>query len=136
MVTLHFLPYTEIEQLSSVGRIRKVLSLAKENKIVLLQGRLKKEEEAELIKTTMEEINKEFRGIELAVINPATTATDGLQKFKYDMMNMFFGDTQGLTIVGPSNIVKSIRRDPTKIELLTQEARSGSSRTAAKKKRR
>jgi len=123
MVTLHFMPYTEIEGLSSIGRIRKLLTIAKENKIVLLQGRLRKEEEAELIKTTMEEINKEFKGIELAVINPTQTAQDGFQKFKYDMLGMFFGDTQGLTIIGPSNVVKSIRKDPTKIELLTAEAR-------------
>ena len=56
MVTLQFIPYTEIEELSSIGRIRKLLNIAKQNKIVLLQGRLKKDEETELIKATMEEI--------------------------------------------------------------------------------
>ncbi|RJQ19061.1 DUF2073 domain-containing protein [Candidatus Woesearchaeota archaeon] len=136
MVTLHFMPYTEIQPLSSVGRIRKLLNIAKQNKIVLLQGRLRKEEEAELIKTTMEEINKEFRGIELCVINPAQHATDGLTKFKYDLMSVFLGDTQGLTIIGPSNIVKGIRQDPTKIELLTQEAQRKAASSSGKKKRR
>ena len=125
MVTLHFVPYTEIEPLSGVGRIRKLLSIAKENKIVLLQGRLRQEEEAELIKTTMEEINKEFKGIELAVINPSETAKDGLQKLKYDVLGYLFGDTQGLTIIGPSSIVKKIKNDPDKIELLTSELRQG-----------
>lgn len=123
MVTIQFVPYTEIEALSGLGRIRKLLSIAKTNKIVLLQGRLRKEEETELIKTTMEEIDKKFKGIELAVINPAQTAHDGFQKFKYGMLNTLFGDTQGLTIIGPSNIVKSIKKDPNKIELFTQEAR-------------
>lgn len=123
MVTIQFVPYTEIEGLSGLGRIRKLLGIAKMNKIVLLQGRLRKEEEVELIKTTMEEIDKKFKGIELAVINPAQTAQDGFQKFKYSMLNTLFGDTQGLTIIGPSNIVKSIKKDPNKIELLTQEAR-------------
>jgi hypothetical protein len=93
------------------------------NKIVLLQGRLSKEEEAELIKTTMEEIDKKFKGIELAVINPSQTAQDGLQKLKYDLLGMFLGESQGLTIIGPSSIVKSIKKDPNKIELLTSEAR-------------
>jgi hypothetical protein len=123
MVTIQFVPYTEIEPLSGLGRIRKLLGIAKMNKIVLLQGRLKKEEEAELIKTTMEEIDKKFKGIELAVINPSQTAKDGLQKFKYDLINMFLGESQGLTIIGPSSVVKSIRKDPNKIELLTAEAR-------------
>ena len=121
MVTLHFVPYTEIERLSSVGRIRKLLNIAKQNKIVLLQGRLKKEEETELIKTTMEEINKEFRGIELAVINPAHSSLDGFAKFKSDVFGFVLGDRQGLTIVGPANVVKAISKDPNKIELFTSE---------------
>jgi hypothetical protein len=123
MVTIQFVPYTEIENLSGLGKIRKLLNIAKANKIVLLQGRLKKEEEAELIKTTMEEIDKKFKGIEMAIINPSQTAQEGMQKLKYDFLNLFFGDTQGLTIIGPSNIVKSIKKDPNKIELLTKEAR-------------
>ena len=120
MVTIQFVPYTDIENLSGLGRIRKLLNIAKTNKIVLLQGRLRKEEEVELIKTTMEEIDKKFKGIELAVINPSQTAIDELQRFKYGFLNMFFGDTQGLTIIGPSSIVKSIKKNPNKIELLTK----------------
>jgi hypothetical protein len=123
MVTIQLLPYTEIESLSSVGRIRKLLSLAKENKIVLLQGRLKKEEETELIKVTMEEINKEFKGIELAVIHPSMSQLSGFQKFKNDVVSALLGDRQGLTIVGPASVVKEIKKDPNKIELLTSEGR-------------
>ncbi len=123
MVTIQFVPYTEIEGLTGLGRIRKLLNIAKANKIVLLQGRLRKEEEAELIKTTMEEIDKKFKGIELAVINPSHSAKDGFQKLKYDLLNMVFGESQGITVIGPSNIVKKIKKDPNKIELLTSEAR-------------
>ena len=121
MVTLQLLPYTEIEGLSSVGRIRKLLNIAKQDKIVLLQGRLRKEEETELIKTTMEEINKEFKGIELAVIHPAMSQLSGLQKLKNDFVSAVLGDRQGLTIIGPASVVKAIKKDPNKIELLTSE---------------
>ena len=38
MVTLQFIPYSEIETLSSIGRIRKILNIAKQDRIVLLQG--------------------------------------------------------------------------------------------------
>lgn len=123
MVTIQLLPYTEIESLSSVGRIRKLLNIAKQDKIVLLQGRLKKDEETELIKVTMEEINKEFKGIELAVINPAAANLSGLQKLKNDLISAMLGDRQGLTIIGPASIVKQIKKDPNKIELLTSEKR-------------
>ena len=123
MVTIQLLPYTEIESLSSIGRIRKLLTLAKQDKIVLLQCRLRKEEETELIKTTMEEINKEFKGIELAVINPAQSTLKGVQKLKYDMVSAVLGDRQGLTVIGPASVVKAIKKDPNKIELLTSERR-------------
>jgi len=123
MVTLQFVPYTEIEGLTSLGRIRKLLNIAKQNKIVLLQGRLSKEEEAELIKVTMEEISKEFKGIELAVINPTESQLTGVQKFKHSMFSMILGQREGLTIVGPANVVKSIKKDPNKIELFTSERR-------------
>ena len=122
------MPYSEIEGLSSVGRIRKLLNVAKENKIVLLQGRLKKEEETELIKATMEEINKDFKGIELAVIDSSAAETAGIKKFRNAVFGMLLGDRQGMTIIGPASVVKEIKKDPNKIELLTQETR-------AKKKR-
>ncbi len=123
MVTIQLLPYTEIESLSSVGRIRKLLTIAKQDKIVLLQGRLRKDEETELIKVTMEEINKEFQGIELAVINPAAANLTGLQKLKNDVIGAVLGDRQGLTIIGPASVVKAIKKDPNKIELLTSDKR-------------
>ena len=120
MLTIEFIPYAEIENLSSLGRIRKLLNTAKQNKIVLLQGRLKKEEEAELIKTTMEEINKDFKGIELAVIEPEGEAA----RFKGFVTNLLLGDRNGMTVIGPATVVKSIRRNPNKIELLTNEIRN------------
>ncbi len=70
MLTLQFIPYTEIEQLSSSKRISKLLHLVKGDKIILLEGRLRREEEAELIKRTMESIGPKFSGIELSVVYP------------------------------------------------------------------
>ncbi len=123
MVTLQLVPYTEIEALTSVGRIRKLLSIAKEDKIVLLQGRLKKDEETELIKATMEEIDDAFKGIELAVINPGvSTALTGFQKLRSNVVTTLLGDRQGLTIIGPATVVRKIKKDPNKIELLTKDA--------------
>lgn len=118
----------EIESLSSIGRIRKLLNAVKEDKIVLLEGRLKKEEEAELIKTTMEEINADFKGIELAVIYPSAHNDAAFKKIKQGFINMLLGDRQGLTIIGPASIVKEIKKDPNKIQLLTSDSRKKSSK--------
>jgi hypothetical protein len=135
-LTLEFIPYTEIENLSSLGRIRKILNTVKDSKIVLLEGRLKREEEAELIKTTMEEINSEFKGIELAVIYPGTQNLDFFKKMRVQFFNALLGDRQGLTIVGPASIVKEIKKDPNKIQLLTLESpKAVSSKKEGDKKR-
>ncbi|MBT4824900.1 DUF2073 domain-containing protein [Candidatus Woesearchaeota archaeon] len=119
MLTLEFMPYDEIAQLSSNKRISKLLRIVKENKILLLEGRLKKEEEAELIKRTMEEIDEDFKGIELGVIFPGEKESDMLKKLKANMVNLLLGDRRGFTIIGPATVVKEIKQDPNKIQLFT-----------------
>jgi hypothetical protein len=123
-LTLYFMPYSEIEGLSSLGRIKKLLRIAKEDKIVLLEGRLKKEEEVELIKTTMEEIDEEFKGIELAVINPSAGTDEFIKRMQANLINLIGGNRLGLTIIGPSSIVKEIKKDPSKIQLFFENEKN------------
>src|SRR3989344_651438 len=123
MVTLQLVPYNEIEDLGSARRVKKLIDIVKENKIVLLQGRLKKEEETDLIAITMEEVGDRFKGIELAVINPENKDAAGIKKVRNNFFGFLLGDRQGLTVIGPASIVKEIKKDPNKIELLTKEIR-------------
>ena len=124
MVTLQFVPYHEIEELGSARRVKKLIDIVKENKIVLLQGRLKKEEETDLISIAMEEIGERFKGIELAVINPGDRDVAGVKKIRDNFFGFLLGDRQGLTIIGPATIVKEIKKDPNKIELYTKELKN------------
>ena len=133
MLTLRFVPYHEIEYLSSARRIHKLLDLVKEDKIVLLEGRLKKEEEADLIEITMENIDEKFKGIELAVVNPERKEQNIMRKMKSGFMNAVLGDRQGLTVIGPATVVSEIKKNPDKIELYTQEE-SGRKKKTKKKK--
>lgn len=121
-LTLQFVPYTEIENLSPLTKIHKLLKLAKENKIVVLEGRLKKDEEAELIRVTMEEIDDDFKGIEMSVIYPQSSDARFIDKMKTSLANMLLGERIGLTVIGPASIVKEIKQDPSKIQLLTEDA--------------
>ena len=123
MVTLQFVPYHEIEDLGSARRVKKLIDIVKENKIVLLQGRLKKEEETDLISIAMEEFGNKFKGIELAVINPEEKDVAGIKKLKSNFFGFILGDRQGLTIIGPASIVTEIKKDPNKIELYTKEVK-------------
>jgi hypothetical protein len=119
-LSLQLIPHSEIEKMGSSERIKKILSLVVENKIVMIQGRLKSDEEARLIEDTMVMVDhvKNFKGIELAVIEPDNGERGLWQKLKAGLAKKLTGDSSSLTIVGPSSIVKEIKRDPKKIELL------------------
>ena len=117
-LTIHFMPYDEISSLNSQERIKKLLKLILGDKIILLQGRLKAEEEARLIEDTMVMIGhiKGFRGIELAVISPNKNLT-ALDGFRKGLAKILLGDRDAMTVIGPASIVKDIKKDPSKIEL-------------------
>lgn len=84
-----------------------------------MEGRLKPNEETDLIQRTMENLSKDFKGIELCTVYPNVK-----DKFlKGLLVNILIGDRTGLTVVGPANIVKEIKRDPNKILLLTENVR-------------
>ena len=118
MITLEFIPHSEIEGLPTGKRIKKLLDIAKENKIVLLEGQLGKDEETELIKATMEEINSEFKGIEMAVLD--STKGSGIG-FKRMLADFLLKEKRGTTIIGPATVVKEIRQDPNRIQLLIKD---------------
>jgi hypothetical protein len=118
--SIQFLPYTEIRELDSDERIRKILGIILSNNILILQGRLTANEEARLIGDTMAMIGhiKDFRGIELAVISG-----NGKEGFFGKMTKgianaLAGGDFSAITIIGPATIVKEMKRNPKKIELL------------------
>lgn len=118
---IEYLPYSSLENMSSLSKIYKILKLAKDDKIVLIEGRLSKLEETELMKITMEEITDEFKGIEFAIIDPKSSRNNTVDFLKMKVANFLIKNRLGLTIVGPANIVKEIKRNPNKIELLIHE---------------
>lgn len=133
MVTFQFVPYNDIVELGSARRVTKLINIVKENKIVLLEGRLKKEEEADLIAIAMEEVNDRFKGIELAVIDPKREEAGFLKGMKSGIVNIMLGDRQGFTVIGPATIIKEVKKDPNKIELFTDEKKAKLKSKKAKK---
>ncbi len=118
--SIQFLPYSEIRDLGSDERIRKILGIILGNNILILQGKLRTEEEARLIGDTMAMIGhvKHFKGIELAVIG-GNGDYGFFSKFKKGLANALAGgDLGAVTIIGPATIVKEIKKNPKKIELM------------------
>jgi len=119
--SIQFLPYSEIRGLDTNERIKKILSIILGNNLLILQGRLRAEEETRLIGDTMAMVGyiKEFKGIELAVIGENGSNQSIFGKFKSGIVKTLTGgDLGAITIIGPATIVKEIKRNPRKIELL------------------
>ena len=118
-LSIQFMPYSEIKSLDSDERIKKILNIIFGGNILILQGRLKSDEEARLIGDTMAMINhvKGFKGIELAVIsgNGNSGIFGGIGRGIAN--SLLGGDLGAVTIIGPATIVKEIKRNPKKIEL-------------------
>jgi hypothetical protein len=120
---MEFMPYSGIRNLDSSERVKKILNIVLANKIIVLQGRLRPDEETRLIEDTMAMIGhvKQFKGIELAVIGSENGNSSVGRKFTQNIAKLVFGDTASMTIIGPASIVKDIKRDPKKIELLLRK---------------
>ena len=119
-LTIQFLPYSEIASLTSTARIRKLLDIILKGKVIIIQGRLKPEEETRLIEDTMVLVGKikGFRGIELAVIASNSSERDVLGKIKHGIANALVGQMDALTIIGPASIIKEMKKDPRKLEII------------------
>lgn len=119
-VSLHIIPYSEIRELSITDRIKKILNLVLGNKVLIIQGRLRPEEEIRLIEDTMAMVDhiKSFKGIELAVIEPDMGDETFMMKVRKGIAKTLVGHHNALTIVGPASIVKEIKKDPKKLEIL------------------
>lgn len=133
MLTLQYVPYSDIESLDSQSRINKLLKIVKNKHIVLMQGRLRPEEETALIQKTMEQIDRDFKGVEVCTVYPEEGSMESLKKFKNEMVKLILGNREGITIIGPSSVVKEIRRDPNKIQLLTMTQKTTKKKTLRKK---
>ncbi len=118
-LTLSFIPYAEIEGKTSGEIVRKLLGFILKNRIIIMQGKLKPEEEVRLIEDTMALIGniKNFRGVELAVVNPNNENASFFNKFKRGIANALVGQRDALTIIGPASVVKEIKKDPSRIDL-------------------
>ncbi len=119
--SIQFLPYSEIRDLDSDERIKKILNIVLGNNILILQGRLNNSEETRLIGDTIAMAGhvRGFKGIELAVISEKNQGKTFWNRFRAGLVNILSkGDLGAITIIGPASVVKEIKRNPKKIELL------------------
>ena len=121
-LTIHFMPYSEISGKDAIERIKKLMGLILDDKIIILQGRLKPEEEVRLIENSMTLIGNipGFQGIEIAGISSENEHKSLFNKIRYNIAKILVGEQDAITIIGPASVVKEMIRDPKKVELMLQ----------------
>ena len=123
MLTLQFIPHGELARFGPEERLKKLLNLVKEEKIILLEGKLPSNEKSELISRTMAEISSRFKGIEIEELDIEAKDKAFLEVLKSLFINLLLGNRRGFTVIGPATVIKEIKRDPNKIQLFTEDKR-------------
>ncbi len=121
-LTIHFMPYSEIAHEDAIGRVRKIMGLILQQKIIILQGKLLPDEEVRLIENSMTLIGniKDFQGIEIAAISGENDKRGLFEKVRRNIAKILVREQDAITIIGPASVVKEITRNPKKIELMLQ----------------
>ena len=121
-LTIHFMPYSEIAREDTIGRVKKLMSVVLDNKVVILQGKLTAEEEAKLIENSMMLIGnvKNFQGVEIAAISGEGDDRGLFDRIRYNIARILVGEQDAITIIGPASVVKDITKNPKKMEMMLQ----------------
>lgn len=119
-LTIHFMPYSEIAHEDAVGRIKKIMGIVLKGKIIILQGRLKSEEEVKLIENSMMLIGnvEGFQGIEIASLSGENENRSMFEGVRRNIAKILVGEQDAITVIGPASVVGEMKKDPKKVELM------------------
>ena len=111
---IRFVPYEKFKH-NHLGRF---LNSLQDNTTVLIDAKLTADEEAGLIKETMEKVSNNFSGIELNSLELANgRKLSNFDKMKNMVIERIIGKKRGLTIIGPAKTVRQIRKNPEELLL-------------------
>jgi len=115
---MDFLSSDALISRSSMEKVSMIVDRVKSGDLLVIEGGLSPQEEAELIETTMREIDIEnFVGIEIYTLEKDKTSLFGLSKKK----------TVGLTIIGPANIMSAVKKKSNFLSMIANIGDNGAS---------
>ncbi|MDR3291611.1 MAG: DUF2073 domain-containing protein [Methanobrevibacter sp.] len=98
---MDFISSDALENATSMEKIYMIIERVKKGNIVVMDGGLTPAERAELIETTMREIDIDnFIGVDVHTLEKDSTSFFGFSKKK----------TVLITIVGPANLMKTVKK--------------------------
>lgn len=116
-VRVELMKESTLKQKASTEKVKQILDMTRDGKIVILEGGLSSEEQSMLIETTMSAIDQErFKGIEIE--------THEAQRDSQDTKG-FIGritgkvkrtsDDSDMTIIGPTGLIETLDKNEHKI---------------------
>jgi hypothetical protein len=109
-VQINMISADRLKSLNSVDKISLILDDVKRGQVVILENGLDPFEEARLIESTMAQIGEVFSGIEIQSY-PHETRKSWLDRLTKK-------DTKRMTVIGPADRMKTIRREKDVISAL------------------
>jgi hypothetical protein len=106
---IKFIPYEKFKKENVVD----VMNELQKNTIILIDAKLKTEEETAVIKEALKRVTTTFTGIELGSIELSKKkSTTQFDRIKNGIIEAIIGKKRGVTIIGPAKIVHKIKQDP------------------------
>lgn len=114
---MDFLSSDALRSYSSIEKVSMIVDRVKGGDLVIIEGGLTPEEEAELIEATMREIDIEnFVGIDIYTLKKDKKSLFGISK-----------KAVGLTIIGPANLMKTVKKRSDFISMIAYSGDSSAS---------
>ncbi len=111
-IQIEFLSATVMEGMETKQKVDYILDHVKADKILVIGECMSPFEETALIRETMTQINKKFTGIEVSTLREQND--NGI---KEKLIKLLGGRRGGLTVIGPSKIVREMKKDPRHITM-------------------
>lgn len=115
-IEIEFISSDVLEGKTEEEKMEYIISRVKQNKILVTEEGMSVLEESKLIEETMKQVTKKFPGVEVSTLREKTST--GMRE---RLIRMLGGSTGGLTIIGPSKLIKRIKKEPMQISLLAGE---------------
>jgi hypothetical protein len=98
---IYYISSNEYFKMNDKERIKKIITLLKNKNIIIIDTIIPPSDELEIIKEVINNVDNFFKGIEISTI----------RKSQSGLLNkILFKKEGGLTIIGPTNIVKRLEK--------------------------
>ncbi|MFB6143748.1 MAG: DUF2073 domain-containing protein [Candidatus Nanohaloarchaea archaeon] len=118
-VTIEFLSSEKLNEGSFEDKLELVLDKVKEDAVLVLEEAWTPDEKRELIKTSMEEIDDDFPGVEFMGLESSGSKVQRAKNLLYKHV-LQEDYRRGLTIVGNSRVMEKIKEERDSVSFLAK----------------